>query len=186
MQRHCHEGRGKNSVRLSPGVEALECRNLLSLLVPVASPAPDTGTATLPSPIGATEVLKGHKVVAVHVHFLVPVNLPTTGDLEQFGLVIAGSNRHGNVSAPVTVPLASATYNPAKLTVTLKPTAPAPVRQYWVVTQTSLSGSAVPGSQATWTTLVKSPNDHPGNGGGGSFPWADFNPLVWPAMLVMR
>ncbi len=203
MQRHGQKGKSKSSVRLRPGVEALECRQVLSAPVPATTPVPDTAAATtnsmaepqsqasvtpaVPRPIGATEVFKAHKVVAVHLRLLMDANLPPIGDTQQFSLETAGSKRHREARGPVQVPLASATYNQANRTVTLKPATPTPIRQYWVVTQAYVDGSDPPGGPVTWTTLVEPPNFRPGNASsGGSFPWAAFDPLVWPAMLIMR
>jgi hypothetical protein len=180
MQWRCHEKRRKKSVRLSPSVEALECRKLLSGPEPAMPAVPDNGTATLPRPMMGTEVIKAHKVVAFHISFLVAVSLPPTGDIQQFSLETAGSKRHRNAQVLRGVPLASATYDQADRTLTLKPTAPAPVRMYRLMTQASLDGSDPPGGQVTWTTLVEPPDmTHRIH---GSSDWYDaLNPVTWVA-----
>jgi hypothetical protein len=175
MRRHRHDGRKKKSVRLCPGVEALECRKLLSALGPmttsvaVSATTPPvaanattpsvavTATTTSPRPSTGTEVIKSHKVVAIHVKFSVDMSLALTGDTQQYSLEAAQSRRHQNIRGARTVPLASATYDEAHRTLTLKPTAPAPVRRYWVVTQASQDGSDPPGGQVTWTTQSNHP-----------------------------
>jgi hypothetical protein len=199
--------RSKKSVRLSPSVEALECRKLLSGPGPGTPPAPlrvlqealrqalsgpEPGTppvpdmAVLPEPLKGTEVIKAHKVVAFHVQFPGVVNLPPTGDIQQFSLETAGSTRrHPNADGPVAVPLASATYNQANGTETLTPTSPAPVGKYRLVTQASLNGSVPPYGQATWTTLVRPSNRHPSDGSssdGPSYAWLTL-PVTWPVLL---
>lgn len=201
MQPHCHDGRRKNGFRLCPGFEALECRKLLSGLVPmttsvaVNATTPSvavaatttsvavTATTTSPRQSTGTEVIKAHKVVAIHVKFSVDTSLPPTGDTQQYSLEAAQSRRHENARGLRTVSLASATYDEAHRTLTLKPTAPAPVRRYWVVTQASQDGSNPSGGQVTWATLVEPPGT-PHHVIRGSFPWVDLNPLAWPGLLV--
>ena len=129
MQRRCHASRSKKSVRLSPMVEALECRKLLSILARTTLPVHDAatarvfpaGSATLPMPWTGTEVIKAHKVVAFRIPFLVDVNLPPTCDVQQFSLETARSGRHRNANFPQSVPLATATYDQAHRTLTLTP-----------------------------------------------------------------
>jgi hypothetical protein len=184
MRRHCQEDRRKKSVRLSPSVEALECRKLLSGPGPGTPPVPDNGMAWLPRPLAATEVIKVHKVVVFQVRFAVDVSLPPTGDIQQYCLEPAGSVRpHLNAYGPLGVPLASVTYDQADMTLRLAPTAPARVRKYRLVKQGSFGGPPLPGDQVTWSTLVKPPS--PPHQSQGSSDWYDYlNPLAWPALLV--
>jgi hypothetical protein len=186
MQTHCHDGSRKKSVRLSPSVEALECRKPLSGPGPATPPVPDNGMAMLPRPYAATEVIEAHKVVAFRFQFATDVSLPPSGDIQQYSLeTAAGSLRlHRSSSGPLGVPLASATYDQADLTLTLTPTAPAPVRQHYLMIQGTLFGFGQPSPQVDWREPVEPPNRHPSHG--SSFPWADLNPLAWPAALLMR
>jgi len=181
--------------------------------------------------MGATEVIKLHKVVAFHVRFAVTtttpttatlttttspttttaatttttpttttaatttttpttttaattdVSLPPTGDIQQYSLETARSVRlHRNAYGPLHVPLASATYDQADQTLTLTPTAPAPVRRYRLVKQGSFELSDLPGRQVNWHVLFEPPNPHPSH---GSSDWYDYlDPLVWPALIV--
>jgi hypothetical protein len=192
MQRHCHESRRTKSVRLSPTVEALECRKLLSALGRATLAVRDAGTAlvlpaesaTLPMPWTGTEVIKAHKVVAFRIPFLVAVNLPPTCDVQQFILETAGSGRHRNADGRQSVPLASATYDQAHRTLTLTPAAPAPVREYSLVTQASFGDPGPPGSQVTWTTRVEPPNYHQSSDNGSSDWINDINPANWALAAV--
>ena len=183
--------------------------------------------------MGATEVIKFHKVVAFHVRFAVDVSLPPTGDIQQYSLETAGSvRRHGKAYGPLGVPLASATYDQAATaspatttstalgvplasatydqattaspatttstalgvplasatydqadrTLTLTPTAPAPVRRYRLVKQGSFELSDPPGRQVNWHVLVGPHNPHPSH---GSSDWYDYlDPLTWPMMVM--
>jgi hypothetical protein len=186
MQRHCHDGRSKKSVRLSPSVEALESRTLLSGPGPGTQPVPDNGMALVPRPYAATEVIEAHKVVAFQFRFAVDGSLLPTGDIQQFSLeTAAGSEKlHRSSSAPRGVPLASVTYDQADLTLTLTPTAPAPVRKYYLMIQDTLFGFGSPSPQVDWRAPVAPTNPHPSHGSG--FQWAALDPLVWPAALLMR
>jgi hypothetical protein len=178
MPSHCQEDRVRKSVRLSPGFEALECRKLLS------GPGPATTTVaaiSLVRPAAATELLKAHKVIAFRIPLPADVSLPPTGDLQPFSLVPVRPMRVSqDVSGPA-VPLASAAYDQAHQTLTLTPAVPAPVREYRLTMQAS-NGSDQHGGQTAWTTLIRPPNQ-PSRHVPRAFPWVDFNPLAWPALL---
>jgi hypothetical protein len=120
--------------------------------------------------------------VAFQIRFALDVGLPATTDTRQFSLVHVGTVRAHRTPSGPPVALASATYDQAHWTLTLTPAAPAPVRQYWLVTQATFNSSAPAGGPVTWTTLVQPPNA-PRRTIHTSFPWADLNPLVWPQLL---
>ncbi len=186
MQRHCHDGRSKKSVRLSPAVEPLECRALLSGPGPGTPSVSDNGMALLPRPWSAIELIEAHKAVAFQFRFAGEVSMPPTADIQQFSLeTAAGSEKlHRSSSAPRGLPLASVTYDQADQTLTLTPAAPAPVRKYFLMIQGTLFSYGLPGPQPDWRATVAPPGGHPGHG--SSFEWSDLDPLTWPAALVMR
>ncbi len=186
MQRHCHDGRSKKSVRLSPSVEALECRIPLSGPGPGTPPVPDNGLLLLPRPWAAIELIEAHKAVAFQFRFAGEVSLPPTSDIQQFRLeTAAGSEKlHRSSSGSRGLPLASVTYDQADQTLTLTPTAPAPVRKYFLMIQGTLFSYGLPSPQPDWRAPVQPPGGHPSHGSG--FQWADLDPLAWPAALLMR
>jgi hypothetical protein len=188
MQRHCHDGSRKKSVRLSPSVEALECRQLLSVGVPVAplglgdgmaiTPAPDNGMVTLPRPFAATEVIKAHQVVAFRFRIVADEGLPPTGDVQQYSLETRKSVRlHRHDYGRLVVPLASVTYDQADSLLTLTPIAPAPVGRYRLVKPGTFFSIPLPRGQTNWYALIGPPSSQRGHG--SSSDWYDWlNPMV--------
>jgi len=182
MRSHCQEDRARKSVRLSPSFEALECRKLLSGPGPATTTVAAINVAMLPRPGVGTELLKAHKVIAFQIPLAAEVSLPPTGDIQQFSLVPVLSMRLPQYASGPAHTLASAAYDQVHRTLTLTPAAPAPVRKYRFLMQASVNGSDQPGGQTTWTMLVQPPNP-PRRHLGRSFPWIDFNPLAWPALI---
>ena len=172
MPRPCHAYRSKKSVRLSPTVEALEDRKLLSMVWPT----------------GGIEVIKAHRVVAFQAQFAAGVSLPPTGNIQQYSLEIRAAPRlHRHAHGPQFVSLASVTVDQADRTLTLTPTAPAPVGRYRLEKQGSSDAADPLGAQVKWQVIVRPPNHFPVRSKGPS-DWDNSirtnNPLVWFDKLI--
>ena len=174
MQRPCHAYRSKKSVRLSPSVEALECRKLLSGLGPGAPPMTGDGVVW---PTGVIELIKAHKVVAFRAQFAVGVSLPPTGNIQQYSLEIRGGVRlHRHAHGPQFVSLASATVDQADRTLTLTPTAPAPVGVYRLEKQGSSDAADPLGAQVKWQVMRRTTQPPPRSKGSSDW-YNSINPL---------